>query len=110
MKHTLIAVVLGLAAGPAWAQNPQTAAPQSPPPPLTSPSAPSAAPPEKIAPPATADASGSTLSDRLAENHGTVTPPSVDPGMTVHPPAQGGTMTVIPPPGTPGGNPTVVPK
>ena len=108
----IIAVVLGLATVPAWAQTPQTAAPQSPPPPLTTPSSPTAPPPEKIAPPATGGASSGSLSDRLAETHGTVKPPAVDPGMTVHPPAQGshGAMPVIPPPGTPGGNPTVVPK
>ena len=36
-------------------------------------------------------------------------PPSTDPGMTVTPP-HNGTAAVIPPPGTPGNNPTVVPK
>jgi hypothetical protein len=35
----------------------------------------------------------------------------VDPGMTVRPPARGGGSTpVIPPPGSPGGNPSVIPK
>ena len=36
-------------------------------------------------------------------------PGDPDPGMAVKPP-RAGTMPVVPPPGTPGGNPTVIPK
>jgi hypothetical protein len=40
-----------------------------------------------------------------------ITPPGgVDSEMNQTPPATGSTMPVIPPPGTPGGNPAVKPK
>jgi hypothetical protein len=62
-------------------------------------------PPERMAP------SAGNLSTQLSQSHGTVSPPNVDPGMTVRPSAvQHGTMPVIPPPGTPGGSSSVVPK
>jgi hypothetical protein len=52
-----------------------------------------------------------TLSDKLSQQQGTLQPPPVDPGIRKPLPQQGqGTMTVIPPPGTPGGNQQVVPK
>jgi hypothetical protein len=51
------------------------------------------------------------LSDRLSRQKGTIAPPNVDPGMAVQPSGKGAAMTpVIPPPGSPGGNPSVVPK
>jgi hypothetical protein len=37
-------------------------------------------------------------------------PPGVDPEMAVKPPASGSKTPVIPPPGTPGGNPSIQPK
>ena len=40
---------------------------------------------------------------------GVVRPPVTDPGMAV-PPPRNGTATVIPPPGTPGNNPAIIPK
>jgi hypothetical protein len=90
-----------------YAQNPQPAPPGVQPPPVASPSAPTP-PPEKVAPGALAD--NQTLSDRLSRQKGTLHPPAaVDPGMTVQPHATG-SMPVIPPPGTPGGNQNVVPK
>lgn len=106
-----------LALGPAAeAQNPQPAPPGQTPPAVTPPG-PTATPPEKIAPRGGNSAAGSsaggnsTLSDRLSRSQGTVQPPAVDPGITMPPPAHGtGTMPVIPPPGTPGGNQAVVPK
>jgi hypothetical protein len=54
--------------------------------------------------------SGSNLSDKLAGSNGVICPPpGVDPEM--HKPAPGGgRMPVIPPPGTPGGDPNTVPK
>jgi hypothetical protein len=50
-----------------------------------------------------------TLSDKLAESRGVICPPGVDPAMTQKPPA-GGTIRIVPPPGSPGGDPTVQPK
>lgn len=99
-----------LASGTALAQrpqvtNPQTTSPQNPTVPVPPRSSPST-PPERIAP-----AEGGSLSQDLSRDRGTVKPPSVDPGMTVAPPRNGsGTMPVIPPPGSPGGNQSVVPK
>jgi hypothetical protein len=50
------------------------------------------------------------LGDRLARSQGIICPPAgVDPGITA-PPVGGGTTPVIPPPGTPGGDPNIIPK
>jgi hypothetical protein len=50
------------------------------------------------------------LSDKLARSDGIICPPAgVDSEMQVKPP-EGGEMRVIPPPGSPGGYPTVRPK
>jgi hypothetical protein len=50
------------------------------------------------------------LSDQLAKGEGVICPPKgVDPGI-VAPTPDVGTMPVIPPPGSPGGDPTVRPK
>jgi hypothetical protein len=50
------------------------------------------------------------LSDRLAKSNGVLCPPEgVDPQMRAPAPDVGNTP-VIPPPGTPGGNPNVKPK
>jgi hypothetical protein len=103
MLRTLTVTAVILMAAPAMAQNPPQAPRTTPPVQVAPPSA--AAPPEKIAPPSR------DLSNRLSQQRGTIDPPNVDPNMTVHPPAQsGGTTPVIPPPGSPGGNPSVVPK
>ena len=60
--------------------------------------------------PAVPPASG-TLSSDLNRSGGVITPPAgVDPDIKQTPPATGATMPVIPPPGTPGGNPAVKPK
>lgn len=66
--------------------------------------------PEKVEPNSTG-ATG-TLSDRLNKSDGVIKPRSdVDPGITTITPApHAGTMPVIPPPGSPGGNPNVQPK
>jgi hypothetical protein len=51
-----------------------------------------------------------TLSDQLSESKGVLCPPAgVDPGISV-PPSGGGRTPVIPPPGTPGGDPSIQPK
>jgi hypothetical protein len=53
---------------------------------------------------------GRPLSDKLAQSRGVICPPAgVDPQMRQAPP-EGGAMKVIPPPGSPGGNPDVQPK
>lgn len=70
--------------------------------------------PEKVDPPLGRDpsATGTTLSDRLESTGGVIKPPSnAAPDMTVPAPVPNpGTTPVIPPPGSPGGNQTVVPK
>jgi hypothetical protein len=51
-----------------------------------------------------------TLSERLAQGGGVLCPPGhLDPEMQRRPPETGKTP-VIPPPGSPGGDPTVRPK
>ncbi len=52
---------------------------------------------------------GQPLSEQLAQSNGVICPPPVDPEMR-KPAPKTGTMPVIPPPGTPGGNPHIVPK
>ena len=92
----------------AGAQNPQPAPPGQPHTDLAPPNAPSP-PPEQIRPANPKD--GQTLSDKLSEQQGTLEPPAVDPGIRQPLPQQGrGNMPVIPPPGSPGGDPTVRPK
>ena len=103
MRTHLILLVLVAVAGPAAAQTSAPNALANPNAPVGPPSA--ASPPEQIAPPA------GSLSDRLSQQRGTITPPSVDPGMTVAPPQAGRTSSsVIAPPGSPGGNQSVIPK
>ncbi len=115
MLRTLTATAVILMAAPAMAQNPQPTSPSNQGVQVAPPSA--AAPPEKIAPPSQGIPlnqgipPNQGMSDRLSQQRGTITPPNVDPNMTVHPPAHtGATTPVIPPPGSPGGNPSVVPK
>jgi hypothetical protein len=76
-------LLLAGAAGPAWAQ--ATRAPASP---------------------------GGNPSDKLKQSGGVIAPNrDIDPKMQVRPPDPGPTSTpVIPPPGSPGGNPNVIPK
>jgi len=51
------------------------------------------------------------LGDRLAKSDGVLCPPAgVDPEMHAPAPSTDGAMPVIPPPGSPGGDPTVRPK
>jgi hypothetical protein len=68
----------------------------------TPPAAPVNPPPEVIAP----------KSDHTNKSGaGVLRPPNVDPGMSVKPPDDvRGAGPVIPPPGTPGGDPNVIPK
>ncbi|MBR1087924.1 hypothetical protein JQ621_10670 [Bradyrhizobium manausense] len=51
------------------------------------------------------------LGDKLAKSDGVLCPPSgVDPDMHAPAPSTDGSMPVIPPPGSPGGDPSVRPK
>jgi len=76
----------------------QSAPPPAQPTPPTTPSS----PPEIVAPKDT----------MTGEAHGGVVhPPNVDPGINIKPPADAPqSMPIVPPPGSPGGNPNVVPK
>jgi hypothetical protein len=54
--------------------------------------------------------SSEPLGDKLARSNGVLCPPTgVDPAIRA-PTPEGGNMPVIPPPGSPGGNPNVQPK
>ncbi|HVV60739.1 MAG TPA: hypothetical protein VHD14_03180 [Pseudolabrys sp.] len=56
------------------------------------------------------DEKSTTLSDKLARSDGVICPPAhVDPDIKA-PTPPGGAMPVIPPPGSPGGDPNVRPK
>jgi hypothetical protein len=69
--------------------------------------------PEKVAPqdPSSTGSTG-TLSDKLERSDGVIRPPTgIDPDITARAPdPDPGTTRVIPPPGTPGGDPTLDPK
>lgn len=54
-------------------------------------------------------AGGQNLSQKLGQSGGVICPPQVDPAIKKPAPNKG-TMPVIPPPGSPGGNPNVQPK
>ncbi|WP_414642347.1 hypothetical protein [Bradyrhizobium sp.] len=59
---------------------------------------------------ATVGQSNDQLGDKLAKSDGTLCPPSgIDPEIRA-PTPEGGKMPVIPPPGSPGGDPSVRPK
>jgi hypothetical protein len=61
-------------------------------------------------PPTVGGGSSEPLSDKLAQSKGVICPPAgIDRDMQVTPPG-GGHLKVIPPPGTPGGDPNVQPK
>jgi hypothetical protein len=62
--------------------------------------------PNPSAPSAT---TGENLSDRLARTDGVICPPNVDPDIRAPTPDAGKTP-VIPPPGSPGGDPALRPK
>ena len=79
------------------------AAAQTPPPP----DKPQSQIPEKMAPPL----ENGAKDNKLQMENGVIRPPAnVDPGMAEKPPETGGRMPVIPPPGSPGGDPSVHPK
>ena len=69
-------------------------------------------PPTLMPLPDQGEGSGSSLSDRLSKSGGVIRPPAdPDPQMKQPTPPTGpNSMPVLPPPGTPGGDPTVKPK
>jgi hypothetical protein len=71
------------------------------------------APGERLPPPrdgsAATTGAGENLSDKLARTDGVLCPPNVDAEIKAPTPDAGRTP-VIPPPGSPGGNPNVRPK
>jgi len=77
----------------------------------TSPEQGATCPPDVKGEPPTVGGGGSQpLSDKLARSKGVICPPAgIDRDMQVTPPS-GGHLKVIPPPGTPGGDPNVQPK
>jgi hypothetical protein len=119
MKHTLFVSCLWMAAyGVAAAQAPPAAKPRAEiaPPVTTSGSKdcfpmPSAPQQGSIAPEgSTTGQSREPLGDKLAKSDGVLCPPSgVDPAIRMPTPDTGNTP-VIPPPGSPGGDPTLRPK
>jgi hypothetical protein len=114
----LLSSVLMVACGAASAQAPPTPAT---PPAQTAPPAPArttdCAPMQQLPPRGTVSPEGTTtgqstepLGDKLAKSNGVLCPPAgVDPEMRAPPPETGNTP-VIPPPGSPGGDPNVRPK
>jgi hypothetical protein len=50
-----------------------------------------------------------TLGEKLGQSNGVICPPEVDPGMKA-PTPEAGKTPVIPPPGSPGGDPSIQPK
>ena len=102
--RTLSLTALILAATPAVAQTTLPTSPANPTVPVAPPNA-ASLPPEKIAPP------DGELNTGPSQRKTTITPPDIDPAMTVRPPSDTTSRTpVIPPPGAPGGNPLILPK
>jgi len=66
---------------------------------------------ERAKPPSAESGPSDNLSERLNRSGGVIKPPeNVDPGLQKKPPEDSGKMPVIPPPGSPGGDPNVKPK
>jgi hypothetical protein len=108
MRNRTIAAAIAVVISTSVAQ----AQPERPVPPSASPSTRSDCAPglDSPRPPGNETTGSRDLSDRLAQSKGVICPPAgVDPGIAV-PPVGGGRMPVIPPPGTPGGDPGIVPK
>jgi hypothetical protein len=114
----LLSGVLMLNAGAAFAQSPPTpTTPPAPTAPSATPRANDCSPMQPATPRGTEAPEGTTtgqrgepLGDRLARSEGVLCPPSgVDPEIRAPTPNTGNTP-VIPPPGSPGGDPNVRPK
>ena len=103
-KLTLCLTVLLVAIGAAANAQPK---PTPQPPAVTDPKA--CAPGERMPAPGANTTTGENLTDKLARTDGVICPPEVDPQIKA-PTPDAGKMRVIPPPGSPGGNPNVQPK
>jgi hypothetical protein len=103
LKNTAVAaaILAAISTSPLYAQNAGR----------TQPSTHRDCPPD-VAPPRSPETTGrAPLSERLSESKGVICPPkSVDPGIVEKPPSGNAPMPVIPPPGTPRGDPNVQPK
>jgi len=116
-KHALAFLcIIAACAEPAGAQAPP--APATPPAQTAPPTAAGNCTPTKPVPPrgtvapdgTTTGQSGEPLGDKLARSDGVLCPPpGIDPEIRAPTPSAGNTP-VIPPPGSPGGNPNVRPK
>jgi hypothetical protein len=117
-RALFLSCILMAVSGVAGAQAPP--GPATPPAPTAPPSASRAAncaPMQTPTQPGTAAPEGTTtgqrvesLGDKLARSDGVLCPPAgVDPEMHARPP-DGGKTPVIPPPGSPGGDPSIRPK
>jgi hypothetical protein len=114
--YAILVLAAGLLTVPAFAQQPAEPAPAQPPVQKLDPKACSDRDRAKVGDTGdTHETQGSagpkdSLSDKLARTDGVICPPpEIDPDM--HQPAPGGGATpVIPPPGSPGGDPSVQPK
>jgi hypothetical protein len=111
VKSVLLTTALLMTLSAAGAQAPPT--PTTPPEPTVPPSpsrAGDCARHDRGADGSTTRQTGQALADKLARSDGVLCPPSgVDPEIRA-PAPDGGRMPVIPPPGSPGGDPTVRPK
>ncbi|QDL96295.1 hypothetical protein FLL57_02795 [Rhodopseudomonas palustris] len=110
-KLSLALSCLVLASTPASAQAPpKPPAAAAPAPTACPPNTATVHPPGSNAPGATTGESRQPLGDKLAESGGVLCPPAgIDPEIRAPTPDVGKTP-VIPPPGTPGGDPTIRPK
>jgi hypothetical protein len=81
-------------------------------PPSSMPEKPPAQIPEKVAPPLDSPGpQGGVNHEKFERDDGVIRPrDDVDPDMTATPPDTGARMPVIPPPGGPGGDPSIKPK
>lgn len=107
MTRSPIVLAALIAAAPAFAQSgPRSGAPPGPPTTAPAPGAPNAIP-ERIEP---APSAGDRTASGIPRS-GVITPPAVAPMPQADVPAERPNSTpVIPPPGTPGGNPSVQPR
>ena len=111
----IFAAALIAATGSAIAQAPPAPAtpPQATAPPSTQRS-PGCAPSDRLTTTPEGTTTGQSrepLGDKLAKTDGVLCPPAgVDPEMHAPAPEAGGNTPIIPPPGSPGGDPTVRPK
>jgi hypothetical protein len=106
----IVAVVLFAGVRAAAAQAPPADAPAHDPKACAPGSGAHVSPPDTPQPKTPDATTGSgNLSEKLARGNGVLCPPNVDPEIKA-PTPEAGKMPVIPPPGTPGGNPNVNPK